>query len=80
MSQAKNGQESVLSLRFRHGTSSANRMEYHQTCVHAVCVIVQYDMTHGHPLMEIWSEMDFVYACVCVYCMPLIIAKNTCFN
>ena len=62
ISRAKNRQESlhsrirgfhVLSHCFRHGTSSANRMEYHQTCVHAVCVIVQYDMTHGHPLMEI---------------------------
>ena len=62
ISQAKNRQESlhsqicgfhVLSHCFRHGTSSTNRMEYHQTCIHAVCVIDQYDMTHGHPLMEI---------------------------
>ncbi len=62
ISRAKNRQVSlhsqlcgfhVLSHYFRHWTGSENRMEYHQTRVHAVHVIVQYNITHSHPLMEI---------------------------
>ncbi len=84
MLQTKNRQESlhswllefhVVSHSFRHGTSIANRMEDHQLCVQSLCVIVQYNMTNGHPLMEIWSEMVFVWLCICVYCMLALLTK-----
>ena len=62
MGRAKNRQEAlhtrfrsfdILSDRFRHGTGSQERMDLHQTCVEAICVIVQYDIENDHPLFEI---------------------------
>jgi hypothetical protein len=43
----------VLGDRFRHGKGAENGLRVHQTCFEAVCVLVQYDMENGHPLMEI---------------------------
>ena len=43
----------VLSGRFRHGKGAENKLHVHQTCFEAICVLVQYDMENGHPLMEI---------------------------
>lgn len=61
MSRAKNRQESfhsriksfnVLGHRFRHGSSTKSKMDLHKTCTEAVCVIIQIDMEHGRPLMD----------------------------
>jgi len=43
----------VLSGRFRHGKGADDKLKQHKTCFEAVCVLVQYDMENGHPLMEI---------------------------
>ena len=43
----------ILGGRFRHGKGSNQKMEIHKTCFEAVCVLVQYDLENGHPLMEI---------------------------
>jgi hypothetical protein len=43
----------VLSERFRHGKGVKKKMDMHQACFDAVCVLQQYDMENGHPLMEI---------------------------
>ncbi len=43
----------VLSGRFCHGKGAENKLRVHQTCFEAICVLVQYDMENGHPLMEI---------------------------
>ena len=43
----------VLGHRFRHGSSTKNKMELHKMCVEAICVIVQYDLKNGHPLFEV---------------------------
>ena len=62
LGRAKNRQESmhtrltsfgVLSQRFRHGKGTKDKMEFHQMCCEAVCVIVQYDLENGHTLFEI---------------------------
>jgi hypothetical protein len=62
MGRAKNRQEAlhtrlrsckILSDRFRHGTGTQERMDLHQTCVDAICVIVQYDIENDHPLFEV---------------------------
>ena len=42
----------VLKERFRHGKGTQNKLDFHQTCAEAVCVIVQYDFENGHPLFE----------------------------
>ena len=42
----------VLTLRFHHGTSSANKMKMHQMCVEMIAVMVQYSMENGAPLFE----------------------------
>jgi hypothetical protein len=43
----------VLKERFRHGKGTKQKMDFHQTCAEAVCVIVQYDLENGHPLFEV---------------------------
>lgn len=43
----------ILGQRFRHGSSTKNKMETHKMCVEAICVIVQIDMENGHPLFEV---------------------------
>ena len=43
----------VLSGRFRHGKGADNKLELHKTCFEAICILVQYDLENGHPLMEI---------------------------
>jgi hypothetical protein len=62
LARAKNREESlhsrfssfgVLKERFRHGKGTQNKMDLHQSCAEAVCVIVQYDFENGHPLFEI---------------------------
>lgn len=62
LTRAKQRQESfhtrlksfhILGHRFRHGSSTKNKMQTHQMCVEAICVIVQYDMENGHPLFEV---------------------------
>ena len=62
LAHAKNREESlhsrfssfgVLKERFRHGKGTQNKMDFHQSCAEAVCVIVQYDFENGHPLFEI---------------------------
>ena len=40
----------VLTSRFHHGTSSANKMKMHQMCVEMIAVMVQYSMENGAPL------------------------------
>ena len=42
----------VLTSRFHHGTSSANKMKMHQMCVEMIAVMVQYSMENGAPLFE----------------------------
>jgi hypothetical protein len=58
--QAKSWQENIhtrlkifniLSCRFCHGKGIENKLEAHQQCFKAVCVLVQYDLKF-HPLME----------------------------
>ena len=41
----------VLSEPFRHGTDVTNKKELHQTCVEAVCVLVQYDIENDSEFM-----------------------------
>lgn len=62
LGRAKNRQESfhtrlksfnVLGHRFRHGKSTEDKINLHQTCVEAICVLVQYDLENGHPLFEV---------------------------
>ena len=62
LGRAKNRQESlhtrlksfrILGSRFRHGKSTQNKMDLHQSCVEAVCVIVQYDMENGNPIFDV---------------------------
>lgn len=62
LARAKNRQESlhsrlksfnILKNCFRHGRGTTDKMEFHKECVHAVCVLVQYDMDNGHPLFEV---------------------------
>lgn len=43
----------VLSGCFRHGKGVADKLEFHKICFEAVCVLVQYDMENGHPLLVI---------------------------
>ena len=43
----------VPSGRFRHGKGADNKLELHKTCFEAICILVQYDLENGHPLMEI---------------------------
>ena len=61
LTRAKQRQESfhtrlksfhILEDRFRHGTSTKNKMDLHKMCVEAVCVIVQYDIENGNPIFE----------------------------
>ncbi len=42
----------VLSCRFCHGKGVENKLRLHQTCIEAVCVLVQYDLAE-HGLMEV---------------------------
>jgi len=39
----------ILGHRFRHGTSTEERMELHKMVVELVSGIVQYDYENGHP-------------------------------
>lgn len=52
LTRAKQRQESfhtrlksfhILRYRFRHGSSTKNKMDTHKMCVEAICVIVQYE-------------------------------------
>ena len=43
----------VLSGCFRHGKGAKQKLELHKTCFEAICILVQYDLENGHPLMEI---------------------------
>ncbi len=49
----------VLGGRFRHGKDAKDKdkLQAHETCFEAVCVLVQYDLDNGHPLMEVWFQM-----------------------
>lgn len=42
----------VLTIPFRHGKSTAEKMALHQMCAEAVSVIVGFDLKY-HPLMEL---------------------------
>ena len=62
LGRAKNRQESLHSRlksfnclyhRFRHGTSTQDKMDLHKMCVESVCVIVQYDMENGSPIFDL---------------------------
>jgi hypothetical protein len=62
IARAKDRQESfnsrlkafnVLSARFRHGSSTKDKMDRHKACVEAICVLVQYDMDNGYPLFQV---------------------------
>jgi hypothetical protein len=62
LTRAKQRQESfhtrlksfhILEDRFRHGASTAEKMELHQMCTEAICVIAQYDLENGNPLFEV---------------------------
>lgn len=41
----------VLTTKFRHGSSTENKIALHKMCAEAVSVIVQFDLKY-HPLME----------------------------
>ena len=47
----------VLSGCFRHGKGAKRKLELPKTCFEAICmlicILVQYDLENGHPLMEI---------------------------
>ncbi|KAL7528013.1 hypothetical protein ACHAXR_002230 [Thalassiosira sp. AJA248-18] len=43
----------ILGHRFRHGTSTKNKMELHKMAVEAVCVIIQYGYENGHPPFDL---------------------------
>ena len=62
LGRAKNRQESLhtrlksfncLYHRFRHEKSTQNKMNFHQICVHAVSVIVQFGMENGNPIFDL---------------------------
>ena len=63
LGRAKNRQESlhcrlkafnILGERFRHGKKGTqDKLSLHQTCVEAVCVLVQYDMECGRPVFDL---------------------------
>ncbi len=42
----------LLTSRFHHGTSSANKMKTHQMCVEMIAVMVQYSMENCAPSFE----------------------------
>lgn len=43
----------ILKNRFRHGKSTELRFKLHQMVVESICVIVQFDLENGHPLMDV---------------------------
>jgi hypothetical protein len=43
----------VLSGCFRHGKGAEDKLQAHKRCFEAICVLVQYDLENGHPLMEV---------------------------
>ena len=43
----------VLGHRFRHGSSTQNKLELHQMCTEAVACLVQIDMDNGHPIFSV---------------------------
>ncbi|KAL7548803.1 hypothetical protein ACHAWF_012061 [Thalassiosira exigua] len=46
----------VLRGRFRHGKTTDDKLDKHQMCTEAVCVMVQYDLKH-HPLMQVTGKV-----------------------
>lgn len=62
LARAKNREETfhtrlksfnVLGLRFRHGTTTKERMRLHKMAVEAISGIIQYDYENGHPPFDI---------------------------
>jgi hypothetical protein len=43
----------VLSGCFCHGKGAEDKVQAHKRCIEAICVLVQYDLENGHPLMEV---------------------------
>ena len=43
----------ILDHRFRHGTSTEDRMDLHQMAVEVVCIVIQYDYENGNPPFEV---------------------------
>lgn len=62
LGRAKNRQETlhsrlksyrILGSKFRHGKKGTqDKLDLHQMCVEAICVIVQYDMEAGRPIFD----------------------------
>ena len=46
----------ILSGCFGHGKGAKDKMEFHKLCFKADCILVQYDMENGYPLMVIKSS------------------------